>query len=205
MHWLRAALLGVSLLGSLGEARAEDYEAHGGTEHAYRHGGQFKIYGQLGTGYRMIFRYGDDYCGETGKTVCRSFTPAFIEAGIGYGVTNSFELLADVRVGLGEDFRPEGSSDDGPRQLVLAPGLRIFIDDLGSLKFFTTVQVAIDFTDYGGNVAAATDVGLRNVNGFLIDLHRTFGIYIHVGETMSFVRWLRFEIDGGVGMMVRVP
>ncbi len=54
-------------------------------------------------------------------------------------------------------------------------------------------------------MSAATDLGLRNVNGFLVDLHRTFGIYVHVGETISFVRWLRFEIDGGIGMMVRVP
>ena len=26
-----------------------------------------------------------------------------------------------------------------------------------------------------------------------------------VGETIGFVRWLRFEIDGGIGMMIRLP
>ena len=187
-------------------ALAEDYEASGGTEQQYRHGGQFKIYGQVGAGYRLIFPYHDDYCGDATQSYCRGGTPFWLELGLGYGVTDAFEVLTDVRLGLGEDFAPATGPKKGPKQLVIAPGIRVFIDDAGSIKFFTTFQLAIDRTDYSAaGVSAATDVGLRNVNGFLVDLHRTFGIYVHVGETISFVRWLRFEIDGGIGMMVRVP
>jgi hypothetical protein len=188
-------------------ARAQDYEATGGTERPYAHGGQFKLYSQFGAGYRIIFRYEDeDFCGTAGKTVCRSFTPPWIELGVGYGITDAFEVLVDLRLGLGDDFKPDGVDEDAPKQFVISPGIRVFIDDAGSLKFFTTFQVAIDRTDFeASGISQATDIGLRNVNGLLVDLHRTFGIYVHVGETISFVRWLRFEIDAGVGMMVRVP
>jgi hypothetical protein len=191
-----------------GTARAVDYEATGGTEHSYRHGGQFKLYSQLGKSYRIIFPYGSDYCGDEGKSYCRTFTPFWVELGAGYGITNSIEILTDVRLGLGRDFAPATSTTDreGPRVMVISPGLRLFIDDLGSLKFFSTVQVAIDITDYSKNaVSKSTDVGFRNVNGLLIDFHRTLGVYVHVGETFSFVRWFRFEIDGGIGLMVRLP
>ena len=50
-----------------------------------------------------------------------------------------------------------------------------------------------------------TDFALRNVNGILLDIHRNYGMYLHFGETIGFVRWLRFEIDGGVGVQVRFP
>jgi hypothetical protein len=208
MRLLSVGLLGVTMIASAGLARAagEDYEATGGTEKAYKHGGQFKLYAQTGLGYRLIFRYNDDdFCGQAGKTNCRGSVPFWVEAGVGYGITDSFELLADVRIGLAEDLSPS-TTEKGPKQLVIAPGMRIFIDDAGSFKFFTTFQLAIDRTDYSAsNVATATDFGVRNVNGFLIDLHRTFGVYLHIGETIGFVRWLRFEVDGGIGMMVRLP
>jgi hypothetical protein len=207
--------LGVGLLAAVtmvcAEGRAlaagEDYEATGGTEKPYAHGGQFKLYAQTGLGYRMIFRYDeDDFCGQAGKTACRSTVPMWVELGVGYGITDSFELLTDIRIGLGKDFVPSTSPAERPKQLVIAPGIRVFIDDAGSIKFFTTFQLAIDRTDYAASgVATATDFGIRNVNGFLIDLHRTFGVYVHVGETIGFVRWLRFEVDGGIGMMIRLP
>src|SRR5688572_22079559 len=127
-------LLGVGLLAAVtmvcaqGVARGagEDYEATGGTERAYAHGGQFKVYAQTGLGYRIIFRYdGNDFCGEAGKTVCRSTTPVWLEAGVGYGITDSFEILTDVRIGLGEDFKPATTADSGPKQLVISPGIRV--------------------------------------------------------------------------------
>jgi hypothetical protein len=203
MRLVCLGLLGVCLL--TGRAAAEDYEAEGGTEKPYFHGGQFKLYSQVGLGYRLIYRYDEnDFCGQAGETQCRDTTPPWIEIGVGYGITNSFEVLTDVRIGLGSDFKPDTSEGSGPKQLVIAPGVRVFIDDAGSLKFFTTFQLAIDRTDYEG-VKTATDIGVRNVNAFLVDLHRTFGIYVHVGETIGFVRWLRFEVDAGLGMMVRLP
>jgi hypothetical protein len=188
-------------------AHATDYEAEGGTEKAYRHGGQFKLYAQVGDSYRLIFRYNKDvYCGESEKDFCKGWTPAWLELGAGYGVTDAFEILTDVRLGLGSDIAPANGIEKGPKVLAIQPGIRVFIDDAGSIKFFTTFQASFDLTSYSKDVnAKSLDFGLRNVNGLLIDFHRTFGIYIHVGDTFGFVRWFRFEIDGGIGLMVRFP
>ncbi len=204
------AMVATGVIFSGGTVRAEDYEASGGTAKAYRHGGQFKIYSQLGDSYRIIFPYNDDdYCGDADSSTCRAVTPPWLEIGVGYGITNSFELLCDVRLGLGADFAPAtgtGASVDGPSALVISPGMRFFIDDTGSLKFFTTFQLAIDRTDYSRSGASArTDFGIRNVNGLLVDFHRTLGLYVHIGDTFGFVRWFRFEIDAGIGLMVRLP
>jgi hypothetical protein len=193
-------------------ARATDKEATGGTTITYKHKGQVGIYTQLGVGYRAIFPYhSNDFCGEStatggAKSACTGFTPGFIDVGISYAFTNTVEVLGDVRIGLGQDFKPETASGAAPHVLAIAPGFKFYVNEAGSVKWFSTVQLAIDLTDYStSGVAASTDIGLKNVNGILVDLHRTFGIYGHVGETVSFVRWLSFELDFGIGMQVRFP
>src|SRR5262245_5770046 len=188
-------------------AWADDREATGGTDIAYRHQGQVGIYAQIGIGYRFIARYDDTvFCGKAGAAVCTGGTPPWIELGLSYGVLNSLELIADFRIGLSTDFKPDMFPGDEPRNLVLAPGIKFYIDDEGSLKWFTTFQLAIDFTDYSASgVTKKTDFGERSVIGLLIDLHRTFGVYVHGGVTFSFARWFRFEMDGGVGLQARFP
>ena len=49
------------------------------------------------------------------------------------------------------------------------------------------------------------DFGVRNANGLMFEVMRNFGFYIQFGETVGFVRWLRFEIDGGAGVQARIP
>jgi len=202
---LLAIVLGIT--GLAAAARADDSEAQGGTDVTYRHKGQFGIYSQLGIGFRFIARYDqNDFCGQAGKSVCTGSTPPWIELGLSYGATNALEIITDFRIGLSTDFKPDSSTADAPRQTVLAPGVKIYLDDEGSLKWFTTFQVAIDFTDYSAsNVAKKVDVGERSVIGLLIDLHRTFGIYVHGGVTFGFIRWFRFEMDGGIGLQARFP
>ncbi|HKA87412.1 MAG TPA: hypothetical protein VKE22_07080 [Haliangiales bacterium] len=188
-------------------AVAADSQAEGGTEVSYPHKGQIGIYSQIGIGYRFIARYDEnDFCGKAGSAVCTGSTPPWIELGLSYGATNSLELITDVRIGLSTDFKPETSSASAPRNLVIAPGLKVYIDDEGSLKWFSTFQLAIDLTDYSSStVKTKVDFGERSVIGLLIDLHRTFGVYIHGGVTFGFVRWFRFEMDGGVGLQARFP
>jgi hypothetical protein len=178
-----------------------------GTSITYDHRGQLSLYAHAGVGYRVIFRYDeDDFCGTAAKSVCTSLSPPFLELGVGYAFTSHVEMMVDVRLGLVGDFRPETSSAAKPHVLAFQPGIRFYIDDEGSVKWFTGFAVSIDRTDYSASgVATSTDVGIRNVNGLLIDLHRTFGVYVHFGETLSFVRWMRFEIDGGLGMQARFP
>jgi len=195
-------------------ARAADPEAQGGTEISYDHKGQVGLHAQFGTGYRVLFPYEATpkvYCGQTDdnspdpREVCTGRSPFFTEIGLSYGVTSGLEVLADIRLGLEKDFEPlVGGSP--PRAFVLAPGAKIYIDDEGSTKFFSTLQAAFDFTDFGSSGAdASTDFAIRNVNGLQIDLHKAFGVYFHFGETIGFVRWLRFELDAGIGIQGRYP
>ncbi len=204
---MRLALVLGALLAAAAPARATDREASGGTTITYKHQGQFGIYTQLGVGYRAIFPYHtNDFCGEAGKSACTGFTPGYIDVGISYGITNSIEALIDFRFGLGSDFKPETVFADAPHIFAVAPGFKFYVNEAGSVKWFSTVQLDIDRTDYSASgVSASTDIGLKNVNGILVDLHRTFGIYGHVGETVGLVRWLSFELDFGIGMQVRFP
>jgi hypothetical protein len=189
-------------------ARAQgDHEATGGTSRSYNHKNQIGVSGQIGIGYRVLFRYENtDFCGTDGKSVCTNTTPPFAEVGLSFGLSSTVELMTDVRLGLGDDFVPEGSAGPAPRALVISPGLKFYVDDQGSLKFFTSLQLALDLTDWSADgIADGLDVGVRNVNGLLLDLHRTFGVYLFVGETVGVIRWLRFEMDGGIGMQARFP
>jgi hypothetical protein len=200
---MRRVILVLALIAT--SAHADD-ELSGGTHISYNHRGQFQIYTQGGLGYRAIFAYSkNDYCGSSDQ-VCTGLAPAFIEFGLAYAPTSALELVTDVRWGLMTDIKPATSTGAAPRQFAVAPGFRFYVDDSGSSKFFTTLQVALDFTDYSvdGN-SKSLDVGVRNVNGLLLDLHRTFGVYLFVGETIGFLRWLRFEMDGGLGMQIRFP
>ena len=182
-------------------ARAEDPQPI-----ATSHKGQFGVHAQMGLGYRVLFPYHEEFCGIAGKSVCSGRAPFFVELGLSYGVSDSIELLADVRLGTERDFA-EGA-EQGPRALVVAPGIKVYIDNDGGTKFFSTLQLAIDFTDFAATTSGledATDFGVRNVNGVLFDISKQLGFYFHFGETIGFARWLRFEIDGGLGIQGRFP
>jgi hypothetical protein len=177
----------------------------------YTHKGQFGLSAQGGLGFRFIAPYDEEYCGQisndgTGdnKAVCSGLSPITLDLGASYGVSRSLELLLEVRLGLERDFAAsEVSADEGPRQIAFAPGLKIYIRDAGLTKFFSSLQVVIDTTDY--EQVGGTDFGIRNVNGLQFDFHRTTGVYFYVGETLAFSRWFRFEMDAGVGIQLRVP
>jgi len=181
------------------------------------HRGQVGVSVQLGTGYRVLFPYNEEYCGQLTsdggpKSVCTGRSPFFVDFGLSYGVSSAIELIAELRLGMEDDF--EGRNGHaGPKALAYAAGVRIFVDAEGQLKFFSTLEGVIESTDYSqttagnGGVALenSADFGFRNVNGVLFDLHRTFGIYAHFGETATFSNWLRFELHGGLGVQARFP
>jgi hypothetical protein len=128
---------------------------------------------------------------------------------LSYGVKARLEVIAELRVGLERDFAPTrfDPAGTGPRVHHLAPGIRAFYSDAGSSKVFSTAQAVIDFSRYGDGAGGTLgiDVGVRNVNGLQFDVDRRWGIYGFVGETVSFVRWLRFELEAGVGFQGRYP
>jgi hypothetical protein len=172
----------------------------------YSHKGQVGVHAQLGSGYRVLFPYNEEFCGQAGKSVCTGRLPFFLDVGLSYGVTGSLELLAEVRLGVESDFSGV-TGQGGPTPLGFAAGLRFFVDAEGRFKFFTTVEGTIDTTDYSGSagVDEGADVGVRNVNAIAFDFHRTFGAYVHFGPSVSFKTWLRFDLQAGVGIQARFP
>jgi hypothetical protein len=161
---------------------------------------QFGIAVLPGTGYRGIFPYQEMVdCGKTGNRVCTGRLPTFLDVQPSFGFANHWDALFDLRFGLEQDFTRS-------RELAFAPGVRYWVDPEEHAKFFATVQVAFDTTpQVAANLTHRDDVALRNSNGFMFEVMRNFGAYVQFGETIGFVRWLRFEIDAGVGVQARLP
>ena len=173
----------------------------------YSHKGQFGVHAQGGLGFRFIAPYEDDlYCGQEHdgdyKRVCSERSPVTLELGTSFGVSKSLELLLEVRLGLEDDFGVSPGVD-GPSQLQFAPGVKYYIRDAGLTKFFSSLQLLIDTTDF--QQADEVDFGVRNINGLQFDFHRTTGVYFFFGESIAFKRWFRFEMDAGIGLQIRVP
>jgi len=157
-----------------------------------------------GIGYRVIVPYRDDLpCGDSSrdatKRVCTSAVPFFLDLQLSFGLSRRIDLLADLRFGLGED-----PASKGAHQFALAPGVRVWLDQDVALKFYTTVQLLYDGTDYHGSVAS-NDFGFRNANGLMYDVIRNVGFFFQFGESFGFRRWFRIELDAGLGVQVRFP
>jgi hypothetical protein len=173
----------------------------------FSHRGQVGLHLAGGMGYRGIFPYDGEYCGELkdgggNKANCLGKSPFGFDVGLAYGLTDRLEGLLELRLGVERDIgsRP---NVDGPRPVSILPGVKFYLADIGPTMFFSTLQLAIDFTSY--DQIDKNDVGVRNVNGLQVDLHRTFGIFFFFGEQVSWRRWLRFEVEAGVGAQVRFP
>jgi hypothetical protein len=191
-------------------ARAGDDDAPAATFHK----GQIGISARFGLGLRGIATYDNAiYCGKldaqakTGLApVCTGRSPYRLDLEAAYGVAEHVELLAELRLGLERDFGGTPGAD-GPRPLHLSPGARFFFSESTHTKMFVTAQVVFDFTGYkdaGGN-GRGMDFGVRSMEGLWIDLHRTYGFYLYIGETAEFARWLAGEFEGGIGFQGRYP
>jgi hypothetical protein len=165
------------------------------------HKDQFGIAVLPGTGYRVIFPYQEMInCGTPGKRVCSSRLPTFLDVQPSFGFAERWDALVDLRLGVERDF-------PGTRQFAVAPGARYWVDPQERSKFFTTVQVVFDFTEQHqeGVLPHNDDIALRNSNGFMFEVMRNFGAYVQFGETLGLRRWLRFEVDAGIGVQARLP
>jgi hypothetical protein len=114
-----------------------------------------------------------------------------------FGVTRGLAVIVDFRLGLEQDFTHS-------RPLALAPGIKYYIDAEDRLKFFITLQLAIDFTGQLPDVPR-TDFGVRNAVGLQFDVHRMFGFWLQLGDTLAFRRYFRFELDAALGLELRFP
>lgn len=169
---------------------------------AISHAGQVGVHLALGTGYRGVAPYDDEYCGRPADEVCLGRSPVALDLGLSYGVNQKIELLLEVRFGLESDFGavPDG---DGPRVRQYAPGLKVYINDVGVTKFFSTFQLLVDTTGYEQN--DETDYGIKQTNGLQLDVHETVGLFFYFGEIVGWERWLRVQMEGGIGIQARFP
>jgi len=156
----------------------------------------------IGDGYRGIFPYKDGlFCGD-GKAgdsarVCTNRAPVFMDFQPSFGISESWDVLVDFRYSLQSDFSKS-------HQFLLMPGFRYWLDPQSHVKFFTTIQLAYDRSEQNNPLVGNTDIGVRNSNGLMIEVMRNFGVYFQFGETIGFVRWLSFAVDGGIGIQARV-
>ncbi len=191
--------------GAAPEEDADDDEE----EPAFSHKGQVTLHLQGVLGYRSIVTYDEEYCGDLKKddgggnsATCYGRSPFGLDVGLGYGVLDILEVFLEMRLGLERDIGATPNME-GPRTVALAPGVKAYLGRIGEMAFFSTVQLPIDFTSF--DQVDKNDFGIRNVNGLQLDLHRTFGVYVMFGEEVSWRRWLRFEIEAGLGVQARVP
>ncbi len=203
---LRLALFLVPLVAVMGapdtaDADDEDVLDDNGLQ---SHTGQFGAHAQIGTGYRGILPYDDEYCGDRASDgsseVCLGRTPLYLDIGASYAISRSLEVFLEVRFGMEADFGTSANAD-GPRIFHFAPGFKFYIRDTGRAKFFSTIQVVLDDTQYPQT--SGVDLGVKNTSGLQLDVHDAVGIYVWFGEVIGFSRWLRFQMEFGLGMQAR--
>jgi hypothetical protein len=180
------------------------------------HLGQVMLSLRTAVGLRALVPYdGADYCGQSdpettsgNAPVCTGRAPMSFDLEAGYGVDRKVDLLLELRIGVESDFGATSNADeDGPRMFHLSPGARFFFSDSPTMKLFTTGQLVIDFAGYddASGEGRGTDFGIRNMNGLWFDIKDNYSAYVYVGETLTLARWLRFELEGGVGIAYRYP
>jgi hypothetical protein len=163
------------------------------------HKNQFGIAVMPGIGFRVIAPYNEmDHCGQQDKRVCTGMLPFFLDVQPSFGFAEHWDVIVDLRFGIVTDFTMS-------HQIAVAPGVRYWVDNNLETKFYATIQGVFDATPQHNTAVSDNDFGIRNANGFMFDVMRNFGVYLQFGETIAFVRWLRFEIDAGVGVQVRIP
>jgi hypothetical protein len=203
---MRGLLVASALLVSAGSAAAE-------APADLSHKGQVQASVRIPIGLRAIATYDNMiYCGDTDPqaafnfaSVCTGRAPFSLDFELGYGVGRQIDLILELRVGLESDFGVSPTAAAGPRMFHVSPGARFFFSEGGRTKLFTTAQLVIDLAGYEDDDGSGrgTDVGVRNLSGLWFDLARTYGVYVFVGETASFARWMRFELEGGIGVSGR--
>ena len=164
---------------------------------------QFGLALLLGDGYRGIFPYKTMIdCGDAKSNdnrVCTNRAPAFLDVQPSFGLSDRWDFLVDLRLGLTADFNTH-------HQIYVMPGFRYWLDPQRQVKFFTTIQLAYDRSNQNNQPNVSdSDLGVRNSNGLMVEVMRNFGVYVQFGETVGFYRWLSFLVDAGIGIQARVP
>jgi hypothetical protein len=178
------------------------------------HKGQIGVSARIALGERAIATYDNKYyCGTADSSaeygnasVCTGRIPFSLGLEGSYGVGSHVELVLEMRLGLEHDFS-QSMSVDGPRPFFLAPGARFFFSEAAHTKLFVQPEFVFDFTGYKDvtGMSRGMDYGVRGLEGLWIDFHKTYGMYLFVGETIEVAHWLGAGFEVGAGFQARYP
>src|SRR5262245_61718219 len=80
-------------------------------EEEFDHEGQFDVNLQFGLGYRGIFTYNEEFCGELkddgsgeNRPNCLGRSPFALDLAFGYGLRDKLEVFLQARIGIETDF-----------------------------------------------------------------------------------------------------
>lgn len=177
----------------------------------FRHRHQVSLRAAFGKGYRLAFAYGEhEICGEDDgtpdETPCYSGSPAFFDLDLSFGVTDGIELTALLRLGLESEITGLNAAAGAPEEtkpLTLGFGIRAYADPPARVKIFVGARLLYDLTEAGAE--GKNDFAVRAEPGLQIEIVRYVAFFIQGNATIGFLRWLRFEIDGGGGIQLRIP
>jgi hypothetical protein len=158
-----------------------------------------------GSGYRLIVPYKQgQFCGDSSgaaiKAVCSHAVPFFLDIQLAFGASPRVDIIADIRFGAQSD-----PLFPGGHQFALAPGVRFWLDQEVTLKFYATLQMVYDYLDFHGTGPSNSDFGVRNANGLMYDPIRNVGFFFQFGENIEFARWFSIGLDVGLGAQIRFP
>lgn len=178
------------------------------------HAGQVGFSARFGIGYQGLAPRNDEvYCGETDPTarhgyapICTGRAPLAIDLEASYGVARHVELVFAMRFGLEQNAGSTPQLNDGSRPLQIAPGARFFFSEAAHTKLFFQPMAVFDVANQPTTIGTrGTEYAVRGLEGYWIDLHRAYGFYFYVGETLAVSPWLQGEIEAGFGLQGRYP
>jgi hypothetical protein len=166
----------------------------------------------VGVGAAFIFTYKDTvWCGKgspdlENDSVCTGLAPVFIDFGLGFGVLDALEILAELRLGLMNDMV-------GNRPLMVMPGLRLWVDPKLPFKIGLAFQMVIDLTRQDSpeqqlnlpEKGRKLDLGARFYAQIQYDFLRYVGLFGRVGVVGTFQKWVGFNLEAQLGIQARFP
>jgi hypothetical protein len=179
------------------------------------HEGTFGLSARIALGLRAIATYDEaNYCGSSDSSVttgnapvCVSRAPFSLDFELAYGLAKKADVLLELRLGIEQDFGSTAAQNNGPHAVFVSPGVRFWFNEANASSLFATAQAVFDFTGYqdAAGKGRGADLGVRNLNGYWLDLTKSYGVYAFAGETATFARWIRLELEAGIGFQGRYP
>jgi hypothetical protein len=200
------------------QKQQEDARGQEVADEKYGHGMQFGLRAGIVGGYRMIFRYDKSpYCHtpDTSKSAkdqqkfCGNGAPPALDLALSFGVVDFAEPYLWMRFGLGGE-----SSTNTKALTAFGAGARIYTNSDSKFKVFVEPAVGVeleggagnDAWKYGGaNPDYKTDFLFHLGVGPQYDFARAFGAYVNFGLTTGVLRYIHTEVEGSLGVQVRVP